>query len=673
VQLVFHDLKPGADPATDYLDGDEVQFDDTATGSTVVDLGSFVSPTNTTFNNSTKNYTLNSASGFGILTNSLTKSGTGSATINTFNSYTGGTTFTGGTLNLGNAGALGNGSFTVSAGTAKTLDNTTGGSLTMSTVTSQTWNDDFTFAGSNDLDMGTGAVTLSGTSRTVTVNAGRLTVGGLNGGTTTALVVNGAGTLAIGNSTVTGLSGNGNIANNATAAATLTVNMSSNFTYSGVLSDGSGNTLALTKQGDGVLKLTNASTYTGNTSIQGGTVVMSNGQALGAVTSANTVRFSNAAPSTSATLDIATNGVGDNVYRIMVGTGALVNIVSDRATPGPGIDHALTTGGDSATDTLGGGTINFVKGANVTSGTASVSFDQLNMSGSTAGSSTILNPTTARVTIGTVTKNRNAPTQILELSGTNTGNQITGSISNGSTTSVSLTKSGTSTWTLSGDSSYTGATTVNGGTLLVNGNNSGATGAVTVGAAGILGGTGTIGSTVTMQAGSTFTAQFSGGTIDPLDIVGDLDLSAINNLLTVVGSGTSGPWTIINYSGTLTGTFESSPSYTVNYGTGSNSAITISFAGLLGDFNSDGKVDAGDYVKWRKNDGLNAALPNDGGASTQAARFSLWRANFGKPPGSGSGLAGANVPKPATWLLVSMAVAALTAAARRRTVLRIGT
>ena len=267
-------------PATDYLEGDEVQFDDTATGTTAIDLGSFVSPTNTAFSNSTKNYALGSVSGFGILGGALTKSGTGAVTINIFNSYTLGTTFSGGTLNLGDSGAFGNGSLTIGTGNAKTLDNTTGIPLTMTTVTSQTWNDDFTFTGSNDLDMGTGAVTLSGTSRTVTVNANRLTVGGLNGGTTTALVVNGAGTLAIGNSTVAGLSGNGTIANNAAASATLTVNMSGNSTYSGVLSDGISNTLAFTKQGDGTLTLTNASTYTGNTSIQGGTVVMSNGQAL---------------------------------------------------------------------------------------------------------------------------------------------------------------------------------------------------------------------------------------------------------------------------------------------------------------------------------------------------------------------------------------------------------
>src|SRR5439155_12299709 len=96
-------------------------------------------------------------------------------------------------------------------------DNTSGGALTLTLggVTSQSWSDDFTFAGANDLNMGTGAVALSGASRTITVNANRLTVGGLSGGTSTALVVNGAGILSVGNSTVGGLSGNGTIANNA--------------------------------------------------------------------------------------------------------------------------------------------------------------------------------------------------------------------------------------------------------------------------------------------------------------------------------------------------------------------------------------------------------------------------------------------------------------------------
>src|SRR5262249_44873473 len=75
-------------------------------------------------------------------------------------------------------------------------------------------------------------------------------------------------------------------------------------------------------------------------------------------------------------------------------------------------------------------------------------------------------------------------------------------------------------------------------------------------------------------------------------------------------------------------------------------------AGLPGDFNSDGKVDAADYAKWRKNEVANAALPNDGGAADQATRYTLWRSNFGNPPGSGSGLGGSAVPEPCSMLLL---------------------
>jgi hypothetical protein len=94
--------------------------------------------------------------------------------------------------------------------------------------------------------------------------------------------------------------------------------------------------------------------------------------------------------------------------------------------------------------------------------------------------------------------------------------------------------------------------------------------------------------------------------------------------------------------------------------------ITVGPAGLPGDYNSDGKVDAGDYAIWRKNDVANAALPNDNSVGTQAARFSLWRANFGNPPGAGSGggLGGGAVPEPGTLSLLICAVGSLVASSR---------
>jgi hypothetical protein len=84
--------------------------------------------------------------------------------------------------------------------------------------------------------------------------------------------------------------------------------------------------------------------------------------------------------------------------------------------------------------------------------------------------------------------------------------------------------------------------------------------------------------------------------------------------------------------------------------------------GLLGDFNDDDKVDAADYVVWRKNETANNPLPNDDGLTTQADRFNLWRANFGEMtmPGGGSGA----IPEPASALL--LVIGGLLASASRR-------
>jgi PEP-CTERM motif-containing protein len=84
-----------------------------------------------------------------------------------------------------------------------------------------------------------------------------------------------------------------------------------------------------------------------------------------------------------------------------------------------------------------------------------------------------------------------------------------------------------------------------------------------------------------------------------------------------------------------------------------------------GDFNNDGKVDAGDYVTWRKGTepgNENNPLANDNGLGTPvgSAHYDLWRANFGNPPGAGSGggLIGGAVPEPTTVGLIFIGLAA---------------
>jgi autotransporter-associated beta strand protein len=84
-----------------YAEGNAVTFDNTATGTTSVNLATTVNPAKVTVNNSALNYTL-SGSGKISGTASLTKQGSGSLALNTVNDYTGVTRIEGGTLNVTN-------------------------------------------------------------------------------------------------------------------------------------------------------------------------------------------------------------------------------------------------------------------------------------------------------------------------------------------------------------------------------------------------------------------------------------------------------------------------------------------------------------------------------------------------------------------------------------------
>ena len=67
-------------------------------------------------------------------------------------------------------------------------------------------------------------------------------------------------------------------------------------------------------------------------------------------------------------------------------------------------------------------------------------------------------------------------------------------------------------------------------------------------------------------------------------------------------------------------------------------------AGLAGDFNADGSVDAADYVVWRKTGGAQIA-------------YDTWRANFGATANMGLGASGSSVQLPAPATLVTLLVA----------------
>jgi fibronectin-binding autotransporter adhesin len=260
-----------------------------------------------------------------------------------------------------------------------------------------------------------------------------------------------------------------------------------------------------------------------------------------------------------------------------------------------------------------------------------------------------------------------APDRTLTLTGANTGNNsLASTIGNASDGGVvGVTKAGAGKWILSGNNSYTGATNVDSGTLLINGNHSGA-GVTTVASGGTLGGTGTVGGSLLMEEGSAFVTEFASGAIDPMAILGDVNLSALGNTLNVIGTGVGTSWVIATYTGMLTGQFENVASgYGVNYGTGVNSQITLTLggpAGVPGDYNQNGIVDAADYVVWRKNVGP-GSLDNEGGISpgfVDGADYNFWRSRFGATSGAGAALDGGAVPEPGSALFLVLAFAGST-------------
>jgi hypothetical protein len=149
--------------------------------------------------------------------------------------------------------------------------------------------------------------------------------------------------------------------------------------------------------------------------------------------------------------------------------------------------------------------------------------------------------------------------------------------------------------------------------------------------------------------GTTPGSQFDRLTIAGSAVLdGNLNLSLINGFTPIGGQQftilTAG--SIVNNGFVLTGSAASSFNLLVN-----STSVILQAIGLPGDYNSNGVVDAADYVVWRKGLGT-TYTQND---------YDVWRAHFGQTaPGGGSGagaIANAAVPEPATVLLLMFAAA----------------
>ena len=323
----------------------------------------------------------------------------------------------------------------------------------------------YTFAGTNNLTLGTGGMDLS-----------NLSAGTTTFGTNIGIAANQTWNVGTG--------------------ATLAMN--------GILSGVS--TLNVTKAGGGTLILSNANTWANALAVTGGKLLITNPAALQAT---QTVTVSS-----GTIVDLATDG-GDNAFTVAMGTGTATTIASDVKTGGVGINHTINAN-------IGGGTFSIVARSNVTSGTASLTLANLGLTSGTAGSTAFINPTTAVATIGNISISSSGNAKNVALDGTNSGNTVTGTISNGiSGANLSLIKSGSSTWTITGTATYSGATTLNGGLLqfISNGTNTAATGAYAFSAGNYLyQGSAAVNSTQAMGAitgagNGVFTIAFGGSNL----------------------------------------------------------------------------------------------------------------------------------------------------------------
>ncbi len=499
---------------TAYAQNDAVLFDDTAAGTTTVNLTTAMKPLTLTMNNATKTYTF---TGSGNLSGSqgLVKQGAGTlivANIGT-NDFGGGVTLSGGILQIsgGDNRLPINASVTLANDASVSLDlnnlnqtlgslsggGASGGSVTLGSGT-------LTISGAGSYGgviSGSGKLVKSGTG-TLTLLAANLYTGGTLINTGTVVVANSTGsgtgpgivliaggTLQLGtNSTF------GSIAPQAsgflTNHGTLTFNHSDTLTPAEVITGNGG----VRQSGSGILIFNHDNTYTNTTTIDrnNGVLRISTPNALGTLDGGTTVTGGNGAPVSNGGQLEMSGGVVFAPERLTLGcrgTSAL-----DWVAPSPFVNQSGTNTWTGPIDiTTGGSYIALQSDSGL-----------MRIQGSISGGPTA---TGARM---------------LVLRGVADG-VVSGVISNGPvTTALSVSKGDSGTWALAGVNLYTGSTLVtNTGTLLVNGVVGGSRVSVV---GGSLGGTGLITAPVSVEVG---------GTIAPGPSIGTLTIS---NSLTLNGT-----------------------------------------------------------------------------------------------------------------------------------------
>lgn len=242
----------------------------------------------------------------------------GSVLLTGANTFTGGVQLSAGTLQIGNVSALGTGLLTWSGGK---LDNLTGSAFTLGGNTIKL-SGTIGFVGTNDLNLGSGAVTLLNT--TLTPSAGTLEIDGVISGGASLTLATGNGTVVLGGAN----------------------------TYS------NGTTLQV---GTETLALKNAAALgTGTVTILGGKLDNASGGAL-------TLTTNNAQSWTNGFIFAGTNNLNMGTGTVTLAGNVIVNALSHTLTVGAlsASGKALTKQG-SGTLIVNGGTVN---GVTVSAGT----------------------------------------------------------------------------------------------------------------------------------------------------------------------------------------------------------------------------------------------------------------------------------------------------------------
>jgi autotransporter-associated beta strand protein len=318
----------------------------------------------------------------------------------------------------------------------------------------------------------------------------------------------------------------GSIRNNGGSASTLTISGSTDASFGLVIANGS-STIALIKNGTNNQTLTGTNTYTGGTTVNAGTLTLghatdtlsntgavtvnggalaigANSDAVGAVTLTGGSITGTGGTLTGSSYDVRNGSISANLG----GSGALTKSTSGTVT----LSGSNTYSGDT---TVNAGTLVLGHATNTLSDTGAVTVNGGELS---LGSNSD--------TVGAVTLASGSITGTGTLSGSSYDVR-NGAISASLGGSGALTKSTTDTVTLSGsNNTYSGGTTVNGGTLIVTGNNSATgSGSITVASGSTLAGNnpgGALLGTVTVQSGGTLAPGTGGASTGVLKVANDV-------------------------------------------------------------------------------------------------------------------------------------------------------